>query len=131
MTKIKISVKITKTDLPSIYNLKPSEAFDLFKGKLFKVINQLPPNKVTNRAVKEIFKKEGKERLEFLEKKFKELDCSSLEARKVIYNSFHRVFQRLRWAEDAGREKEIELRVWATSSVDFLYEVVRVLGERE
>jgi hypothetical protein len=49
----------------------------------------------------------------------------------VIYSSFYRVFQRLRWAEESGSEREIELRVWATSSIDYLYEVVRLLEEKE
>ncbi|GAB6076070.1 hypothetical protein [Desulfurobacterium crinifex] len=131
MAEIKITVKIKKKNIPAIYHLKPSEAFSLFREKLLEIVEQLPSDRVTNRAIKEIFRKQGRKRLSFLEKKFKKLDSSSIMKKKVIYSSFYRVFQRLRWAEESGSEREVELRVWATSSIDYLYEVVRLLEERE
>jgi hypothetical protein len=111
--------------------LKPSEAFSLFREKLLEIVEQLPSDRVTNRAIKEIFRKQGRKKLSLLERKFKKLDSSSIMKRKVIYSSFYRVFQRLCWAEESGSEREVELRVWATSSIDYLYEVVRLLEEKE
>ena len=131
MAEIKITVRIKKKNIPAIYHLKPSEAFALFREKLLEIVEQLPSDRVTNRAIKEIFRKQGRKRLSLLERKFKKLDSSSIMKKKVIYSSFYRVFQRLRWAEESGSEREIELRVWTTSSIDYLYEVVRVLEERE
>ncbi len=131
MAEIKITVKIKKKNIPAIYHLKPSEAFALFRKKLLEIVEQLPSDRVTNRAIKEIFRKQGRKRLNLLERKFKKLDSSSVMKKKVIYSSFYRVFQRLHWAEESGSEREVELRVWATSSVDYLYEVVRFLEERE
>jgi hypothetical protein len=131
MAEVKITVRIRKKNIPAIYHLKPSEAFALFKEKLLEIVEQLPSDKVTNRVIKELFREHGRKRLSILERKFKKFDSSSMMKRKVIYSSFYRVFQRLRWAEESGSEREVELRVWATSSVDYLYEVVKILEERE
>jgi len=131
MAEVKITVRIRKKNIPAIYHLKPSEAFALFKEKLLEIVEQLPSDKVTNRVIKELFREHGRKRLSILERKFKKFDSSSMMKRKVIYSSFYRVFQRLRWAEESGSEREIELRVWATSSIDYLYEVVRLLEEKE
>jgi len=131
MAEVKITVRIRKKNIPAIYHLKPSEAFALFKEKLLEIVEQLPSDKVTNRVIKELFREHGRKRLSILERKFKKFDSSSMMKRKVIYSSFYRVFQRLRWAEESGSEREVELRVWTTSSIDYLYEVVRLLEERE
>lgn len=131
MVEVKITVKVEEKRIPAIYHLKPSEAFSLFRRKLLEVINNLPFKSVTNRAIKEVFKRHGKKKLDFLEKEFKRLDSSSTMKKKVVYSSFYRIFQRLNWVEESGSEREIELRVWATSSVDYLCHVVSILEESE
>ncbi|MEO2068148.1 MAG: hypothetical protein ABGX27_01390 [Desulfurobacteriaceae bacterium] len=131
MARVSLMVKVENLKIPSFYNRKPSEAFYIFREKLFEVINELPMDKASNRALKEIFRKEGKKKLKYLEKKLLELDSSSLMKRKVIYSSFYRIFQRLNWAENSESEREIELRLWTTASIDFLLDVINVLEEKE
>ncbi|TCK04592.1 hypothetical protein [Phorcysia thermohydrogeniphila] len=131
MLKVKVTVRVKDRQFPALYGLLPSEAFELFKKQVEVVLRELPSERLTNRALKELMKKEGKKKLQKLEKSFRRLDSASPLSKKIVYSSFYRVFQRLHWAERAGSEREIELRNWITSSIDFLTEVLRVLEKRD
>ncbi|RUM44918.1 MAG: hypothetical protein DSY35_01405, partial [Desulfurobacterium sp.] len=103
----------------------------LFKEQVETILRELPSERLTNRALKELMKKEGKKKLQKLEESFRKLDFASPLSKKIVYSSFYRVFQRLQWAKGAGSEREIELRNWVTSSIDFLAEVIKVLERRK
>jgi len=131
MLKVKVNVKVKDRQFPTIYDLLPSEAFLLFKEQVESILRELPPERLTNRALKELMEREGRKKLRKLEKSFKELDSAPPFLKKIAYSSFYRVFQRLQWAKGAGSEREIELRNWVTSSIDFLTEVIKVLERKK
>jgi hypothetical protein len=130
MLKVKVTVKVKDRQFPAFYGLLPSETFQLFKEQVEATLKELPSERLTNRALKELMKREGKKKLQKLEEKFKRLDHAPPLSKKIVYSSFYRVFQRLQWARGSGSEREIELRNWITSSIDFLTEVLRVLEKR-
>jgi len=131
MMKVRVLVKVRNRQFPVLYGLLPSEAFQLFKEQIEVILKELPPERVTNRALKELMKREGRKKLQNLERTFKELDAASPSLKKIIYSSFYRVFQRLQWAEGTGSERDIEVRNWTTSSIDFLTEVVRIVERKK
>jgi hypothetical protein len=131
MVKVKVTVRVKDRQFPVIYELSPSEAFQLFKEQVEVTLKELPQERLTNRALKELMKREGRKKLQKLEKKFQKLDHSPPFTKKIVYSSFYRVFQRLQWAKGAGSEREIELRNWITSSIDFLTEVLKVLEKKD
>ncbi len=125
-----VKVKVERRGFPPIYDLKPSEAFKLFKENLETALAGLPPSKLTNKALKELMKRKGKRVLNRLEKYFLKADSYPLQARKLIYNAFYRIFLRYQWANEAGSEREFELKVWITSSLDYLTEFCQILEEK-
>ncbi|RKQ63288.1 hypothetical protein C7457_0153 [Thermovibrio guaymasensis] len=124
-----VKVKQERRSFPPLYTLKPSQQFSLFEEKLKETVNSLLQKRTTNRALKEVMKRKGWKELKKIEKKFKKFDSYPLEARKVIYNVFYRIFQRLDWALNSGSEREIEIKVWITSSIDYLNKVIKILED--
>ncbi len=110
-----------------LFKLSPVEMVDLYAEKLSETIEKLSGSRASI-ATRKVLMKRGAKRLRKLKRDVKSLS-KDLRKRKIIYDTFHRVFQRLRWAEDSGSEREIELRVWCTSSVDLLEDTVRLLKE--
>ncbi|WP_456455506.1 hypothetical protein [Thermovibrio sp.] len=125
-----VRVKVEKRSFPPLYDLKPSEVFELFKEKLENALQELPSSRLTNRALKELMRRKGKRVLKKLKNAFLKADSYPLQARKLIYNAFYRVFLRYQWADRAGSEREVELKVWITSSIDYLLEFSSLLEER-
>jgi hypothetical protein len=120
MAKGSLELKIKRRAIPPLYLLPPSKQFELFEESLKEALSSLNRKKTTNRALEEAFKRKGNKQLRLLRQFFKKLDSEPLYKRKLAYNAFFRVFQRLQWALNSGSEKEIELKVWITSSLDYL-----------
>ena len=131
MVTVELNVLKKRRDIPVLYFLKPSEQFLLFREKVEEVLSSLNGGRTSNRALIELMEREGRRRLRALERSFKRLDSASLRKRKVIYNAFYRVFQRFQWAVESGSEREVELKVWLTSSIDYLSELVETLEGRD
>ncbi|RUM89998.1 MAG: hypothetical protein DSZ26_03900 [Thermovibrio sp.] len=129
--EIRLKVTIKRRSFPPLYLFKPSELFEKFEETLKENLKGLGDSRVTNRAIKEFFRRKGSRKLKKLKREFLKLDEAPLVKRKAIYNAFYRIFQRLEWALSSGSEKEIELKVWATSSIDYLTEVLEILGEND
>ena len=127
MAVLVLKVEKKRRKVPSLYFLAPSQQFRLFEETWAQVIDSLDKKRITNRALIELTDRKGRKKLRVLAKKFKRLDRASLKKRKAVYNAFYRIFQRLQWALDSGSEREIELKVWATSSLDYLCEFIEVL----
>jgi len=127
--RVSLKVKIKRRSFPPLYLLKPSEGYSLFEERVKEAANSLDRRKASNRALKKFLKERGKERIERLRGEFLKLDGAPLYKKKAIYNAFYRIFQRLEWALSSGSEREVELKVWITSSLDYLTEVVESLGE--
>ncbi|WP_457678024.1 hypothetical protein [Thermovibrio sp.] len=125
-----VKLRQERRSFPPLYLLTPSKQFDLFESKVEEVLKGFDLKKTTNRALWEVMKRKGWKRIKKMKKRFKKFDSLPLKERKLIYNAFYRVFQRLEWALNSGSEKEIELKVWITSSIDYLYEISALLGER-
>ncbi|MEO2083606.1 MAG: hypothetical protein ABGX12_06250 [Desulfurobacteriaceae bacterium] len=124
---MKVKVILSDRSFPVLYGRKPSELFRLFEEAVKDVLEEVEPKKVTNRAFHELMRRRGRKKLKRLKRRFSALDRSSPYRKKVIYNAFYRVFKRLDWARSSGSEREIELKVWVTSSVDFLCHFVDLL----
>jgi len=131
MAVLVLKVERKTRKVPSLYFLKPSDQFLLFEETFSQVLNSLDRKKITNRALVEVVNRKGLKKLRLLRKKFKRIDGAPLKKRKAVYNAFYRVFQRLQWALNSGSEKEIELKVWLTSSLDYLCELVEILEEMD
>ena len=131
MVAVELNVLKKRRDIPVLYFLKPSEQFLLFREKVEEVLSSLNGGRMSNRALVKLMEREGRRRLKALEGSFKRLDGASLRKKKAIYNAFYRVFQRFQWAVESGSEKEVELKVWLTSSIDYLSELVETLEERD
>ena len=127
MVVVKLTVHKKRREIPPLYFLKPSEQFSLFEERVSEVLSSLNSGKLTNRALSELMRRKGWKKLRVLRKKFERFDDAPLKKRKAVYNAFYRVFQRLQWAMESGSEREIELKVWLTSSIDYLCELVEVL----
>ncbi len=125
-----VVVKEERRSFPPLYLLKPSQQFFLFEERVKEMVEGLPPERTTNRALKEVMKRKGWRRIKKMKKAFYRFDSYPVEARKVIYNAFYRIFQRLEWAESSGSEREIEIKVWITSSIDYLYGLTNLIEER-
>ena len=127
MAVLVLKVEKKRRKVPSLYFLTPSQQFSLFEETCAQILNSLDKRRITNRALIELTDRKGRKKLRILGKKFKRLDGASLKKRKAVYNAFYRIFQRLQWALDSGSEREIELKVWFTSSLDYLCEFIEVL----
>jgi hypothetical protein len=125
-----VVVKEERRAFPPLYLLKPSQQFQLFEDKVEEIVEGFALERTTNRALREVMKRKGWKRIRKMKKRFKRFDSYPLEARKIIYNAFYRLFQRLDWAESSGSEREIEYKVWITSSIDYLYKLVNLIEER-
>ncbi len=127
MVTVEITVKTEEKGRPSLYQ-SPRYLFETFERSVKDIIKELPNRKTSNRAIKAVMKKEGKEKL----RRFRSFFCKrdfSVREKKVIYDAFFRIFKKYQWAESAGSEREIELKIWITSSIDFLDEVIKTLEE--
>ncbi len=131
MVVVELSLKRKKNCVPAIYFMKPSQQFAFFKKKIEESLKLLDSSKVTNKALLKLMERKGWRRLELLEKSFKRLDGASIRERKAVYNAFYRIFQRFQWAVESGTEREVELKVWLTSSLDYLCEFVGILEGRD
>ena len=120
MAKGSLVLRIKKRAVPPLYLLPPSKQFELFEESLKEALNSLDKKRTTNRALEEVFRRKGGKQLRLLRQFFKKLDSEPLPKRRLAYNAFFRVFQRLQWALNSGSEREIELKVWITSSLDYL-----------
>ncbi len=130
MKQVNLNVKIV-AQLKPIFKLSPVEMVDVYQEELKKVLNQLNLKRTASAATYKTVTSTGLKRIRKLRKDLKQLSQNkNLKTRKIIYYTFHRIFQRLRWANSSGNEKEIELRVWCTSSIDLLEETVKLLKER-
>ncbi len=130
MKQVNLNVKIV-AQLKPIFKLSPVEMVDVYQEELKKVLNQLNLKRTVSAATYKTVTSTGLKRIRKLRKDLKQLSQNkNLKTRKIIYYTFHRIFQRLRWANSSGNEKEIELRVWCTSSIDLLEETVKLLKER-
>ena len=127
MAVLVLRVEKKRRKVPPLYFLSPSQQFSLFEETFSQMLDSLDKKRITNRALVELINRKGWKKLRVLRRKFEKLDGASLKKRKAVYNAFYRVFQRLQWALDSGTEKEIELKVWLTSSLDYLCEFVEVL----
>jgi DTW domain-containing protein YfiP len=125
-----VLVKIERRTFKPLYLLKPSKQFALFEAEVERVLAEFNLKKTSNRALKEVMKRKGWKKIRKMKKKFSKFDSLPLVERKLLYNAFYRVFQRLHWAESAESEREVELKVWITSSIDYLYKVAKLLEER-
>ena len=131
MVVVNLSVEKKKRPIPVLYFLKPSQQFLLFEEKVKEVLSTLEDGRITNAALSELMRRKGWKKLRVLKKKFTRFDESSLRKKKAVYNAFYRIFQRFHWAMESGSEREIELKVWLTSSLDYLCEFVEVLEGRD
>ncbi len=127
MAVLVLRVEKKRRKVPPLYFLTPLQQFCLFEETFSQMLDSLDRKRITNRALVELIDRKGWKKLRVLRKKFEKLDGASLKKRKAVYNAFYRVFQRLQWALDSGSEREIELKVWLTSSLDYLCEFVEVL----
>ncbi len=127
MVAMKLKVVRRKRAVPAIYFLSPSQQFSLFEKKVEEALSTFDEGKTTNRALFELMRRRGFKKLRVLKRRFEKLDGASLKKRKAVYNAFYRVFQRFQWAAESGSEREVELKVWLTSSLDYLCEFVDVL----
>jgi len=125
-----LKLKVERRSFRPLYLLKPSRQFELFEERVEELLNQLPQNRTTNRALREVMKRRGWKLIRRMKKKFKKFDSYPLSERKVLYNAFYRIFHRLEWALNSGSEREIELKVWITSSIDYLYGLSKLLEGR-
>ena len=131
MAKGRLSVRVKRRKIPPLYLLKPSELFSLFEEKIEEALSQLNMARTTNRALQESLRRKGIRKLKELRSFFEELDKAPLNRRKLAYNAFYRLFQRYQWALESGSEKEIELKVWVTSSIDYLTTFAKTVRELE
>lgn len=131
MVLVELHVTKKKRGIPAIYFFEPSRQFYLFEEKVKEALSLLDERKITNRALFELMERRGWKKMKILRNKFKRLDGASLKKRKAIYNAFYRIFQRFNWAMESGSEREIELKVWITSSLDYLCEFTGVLERRD
>jgi len=123
-----VKVELLKEEMRPLYTLTPTEQLALFEERVKELLNQLPAERLSNRAFLEMMKRKGWRRLNRLRRKFeREL---SLNERKLIYGAFKKIFQRLEWVLEAGSEKEIEIKVWIASSIDYLCEITALVEER-
>jgi len=122
MVKLRVSVNVKKRREKPIYTDSPSILFERFLQEIDRVISSLDRSRKSNKILLE-FLKEEKNVIEELRRVFNRMEESSLSQRKKVCDVFYRIFQRLRWAEEAGSEREIELRGWVLSSLDLLLEV--------
>jgi len=125
-----LKVKVERRSFGPLYLLKPSQQFRLFEERVEELLNLFPQTKTTNRALKEVMKRRGWKLIRKMKKKFKRFDSYPLAERKTIYNAFYRIFHRLEWALSSGSEREIELKVWITSSIDYLYNLSQLIEGR-
>ena len=131
MVFLTLRVEKKRRKVPALYFLKPSQQFQIFEEILSQVLDSLDRKRTTNRALIELMNRKGWKKLNVLRRKFRNFDRFPLRERKAIYNAFYRIFQRYYWAMESGSEKEIELKVWITSSLDYLCEFVEVLEEKD
>jgi hypothetical protein len=124
-----VVVKCERRSFKPLYTLSPVQQFSLFEEELERVLDSLEPRRVSNRALREAVKRKGRRKIRKIKKELKK--PLTLKEKKLLYNAFYRVFQRLQWAQEAGSEREVELKVWVTSSIDFLFEVSKLLGDRD
>jgi len=122
MVKLRLAVKVKKQREKPVYVASPLDLFRRFKREVNSVVSSLNKGRKANRVLGE-FLKEEKEVFNYLEEIFARLEGGSVCDRKKVCDVFYRIFQRLRWAEEAGSEREIELRGWVLSSLDLLIEV--------
>jgi len=125
-----VVVKEERRSFPPLYLLKPSRQFQLFEDRVEEIVESFSLERTTNRALREVMKRKGWKKIRKMKRQFKRFDSYPLEARKIIYNAFYRLFQRLDWAVNSGSEREIELKVWLTSSIDYLGKVANLIEER-
>ncbi len=129
MVTIDVNVETKEIGESSLYQ-PPEKLFETFEKKINEILNSLSEKKVSNRAIKLLMEREGRRKLKRL-RKFLTKRNFSIKEKKIIYDAFFRIFKKLQWAKDAGSEKEIELKIWITSSLDFLDEVIKTLEERK
>ncbi|SMP15875.1 hypothetical protein SAMN06265339_1462 [Desulfurobacterium pacificum] len=122
MVRLKVSVKVERRKGKPIYTESPDVLFKRFVREVDRVVSSLDRSRKSNRVLSE-FLREEKSVIEELDRVFSRMDKNPLFQRKKVCDVFYRIFQRLRWAEEAGSEREIELRGWVLSSLDLLLEV--------
>lgn len=106
----------------SVYLSSPLELLDRFRNEVERVLSSLDKKRKANRVLRELLEEEGWI-FEVLEKVMERLEREGgIVARKRVCDAFYRIFRRLEWAKESGSEKEIELRGWILSSLDFLFE---------
>jgi alpha-mannosidase len=130
MKRVNLNVSFV-AQLKPIFKLSPVEMVQIYQEELKQVLKQLNLKKVTSNVTYKVMVTEGIKKTEKLKRDIKYLTKNNnLKTRKILYYTFHRIFQRLRWAMESGSEKEIELRIWCTSSLDLLEETVKLLKEK-
>jgi len=125
-----VKLHLERRSFKPLYLLRPSQQFELFEERVEELLNTFPQSRTTNRALKEVMKRRGWKLIRKMKRRFKKFDSYPLTERKVIYNAFYRVFHRLEWALNSGSEAEIELKVWITSSIDYLNSLSKLLEGR-
>ncbi len=127
----KTNIKATYTvNMQSIYGKSAKTLFSEFINIVEKEVLALKKEKLSNRVFFNfINRKENLKQIQYLKSKLISLD-KGVENRKIIFETFHNIFRHYRWADESGDEKDIEIKVWISNSLDKLEQTIKLLERK-